>query len=204
MAEIEIVKKKPIWPWVLLGIIILAILYFLFFRDGDVVSDDGTDDTIEMTTENTVDNEALMLSETAASKIADYTTYVDKDPDMGIDHDYANTSLNKLIDAVEALANTLDVDIKADLETARSNAASITTDPYALDHADKIKNAGGIITRALKTVQTEKFPDMDQRSSDLQNALDAMAPETQTLEQKATMKTFFQQAGELLTQMKNR
>ena len=35
MAEIDIEKKKPIWPWILLVLIILAILYFLVFDNED-------------------------------------------------------------------------------------------------------------------------------------------------------------------------
>lgn len=34
MAEIKIEKKNPIWPWILVGVIILAlILYFFVFKD---------------------------------------------------------------------------------------------------------------------------------------------------------------------------
>jgi len=43
MAEIKIRKKKPIWPWILL-IIIVAILAFLYFY-GSLESDDS--DAIE-------------------------------------------------------------------------------------------------------------------------------------------------------------
>ncbi|MEO8535653.1 MAG: hypothetical protein ABI441_17990 [Flavobacterium sp.] len=33
MAEIKIEKKKPIWPWVIVVLLISAIIYFIFFRD---------------------------------------------------------------------------------------------------------------------------------------------------------------------------
>lgn len=33
MAEIKIEKKKPVWPWILLILGILALVYFLFLRD---------------------------------------------------------------------------------------------------------------------------------------------------------------------------
>lgn len=33
MAEIKIEKKKPVWPWILLILGLIALVYFLFFRD---------------------------------------------------------------------------------------------------------------------------------------------------------------------------
>jgi hypothetical protein len=33
MTEIKIEKKKPVWPWILLLLGIIALVYFLFFRD---------------------------------------------------------------------------------------------------------------------------------------------------------------------------
>ena len=37
MAEIEIEKKKPIWPWIILVLVILALLYFLVFDEEEEV-----------------------------------------------------------------------------------------------------------------------------------------------------------------------
>ncbi len=43
MAEIKISKKAPIWPWILLVLIVIAGLFFLFFY-GDAEEDEFTDD----------------------------------------------------------------------------------------------------------------------------------------------------------------
>jgi len=40
MAEIKIRKKKPVWPWILL-VIILAILAFLYFYGSMAENDDN-------------------------------------------------------------------------------------------------------------------------------------------------------------------
>lgn len=48
MAEIKIEKKKPVWPWILLGLIILGvILYFLLADERTDDIDDMDDDNIE-------------------------------------------------------------------------------------------------------------------------------------------------------------
>lgn len=39
MAEIKIEKKKPVWPWILLLLGIIALVYFLFFRDREAEHD---------------------------------------------------------------------------------------------------------------------------------------------------------------------
>ena len=59
MAEIKIRKKKPVWPWILL-VIILAILAFLYYYGSMAENDDDeideTDDIsliFESSNENT-------------------------------------------------------------------------------------------------------------------------------------------------------
>ncbi len=47
MAEIKIEKKKPIWPWILLGLIILAVIVYF------VIADNGDDDDDFNEEENT-------------------------------------------------------------------------------------------------------------------------------------------------------
>lgn len=53
MAEIKVEKKKPVWPWILLIIIILGIVVYLFVYDdyNDEVDDfDDVDDIEEIET----------------------------------------------------------------------------------------------------------------------------------------------------------
>lgn len=47
MAEIKIEKKSPIWPWILLGAIIVGVLIYVFAsgNDDDNMRDDHMDNT---------------------------------------------------------------------------------------------------------------------------------------------------------------
>lgn len=150
MAEIEIEKKNPIWPWILLAILVIAALLYFF-----VLADDGTDDVDDMddmNTEQVYDNNA-MDNETAdyqdaenmqyVALINEYDTYIN-DPQMGLDHEYANGALMKLISAVDATANELGVDIESDLEKARKEAQSITEDPLKVIMLMVLKILGSI------------------------------------------------------------
>ena len=47
MAEIKIEKRKPVWPWILLILVLAAVLYY--FMTNDVDETDGEIETIEST-----------------------------------------------------------------------------------------------------------------------------------------------------------
>lgn len=208
MAEIEIEKKNQIWPWILLAILVIAALLYFF-----VWADDGTDDVDDMddmNTEQVYDNNA-MDNETAdyqdaenmqyVALINEYDTYIN-DPQMGLDHEYTNGALMKLISAVDATANELGVDIESDLEKARKEAQSITEDPLKVTHANSIKDSGKHILTALKTIQTEKFPDMSNAYSEIDSAFSKIDPGKETLNQKMEVKSFFNKVSSLLNSMK--
>lgn len=44
MAEIKIEKKKPIWPWIAIALIIGALIYYIFVQDHEA----PTESTIEV------------------------------------------------------------------------------------------------------------------------------------------------------------
>ena len=48
MAEIKIEKKKPIWPWIAVALIIGALVYYIFVADHETNSDNSVE--IENTT----------------------------------------------------------------------------------------------------------------------------------------------------------
>lgn len=59
MAEIKIEKKKPVWPWILVGLIILVVIFFLVFANEDDNEID-TDDT-EIREVNSSDTMGLQI-----------------------------------------------------------------------------------------------------------------------------------------------
>ena len=197
MADIDIEKKKPIWPWILLGLLIIAaiIAFFLWF-DGD--EEDDIDDVEPVANS---DNMATLTSDTEGV-IAAYTAFLDEDMDMGIGHEYTHSGLTQLIEAVRQVADDLDVDVDADLAEAKANANDIMKDPMDVDHANKIRNAVQVIAGALVTIQQERFPQLGQESDKLRDYAQNIMPDTKTLNQKEDVKTFFQQAEDLLTKMK--
>ncbi len=205
MAEIKIEKKSPIWPWILLGLLVLAGILYLVLdeNDDDDMDDDATTeqmvaDDMEDDRQDDVDTKTMTSYDTALAK---YSDYIGNTAKMGIDHEYSNGALMLLIDAVAAKADVLDIDIDADLAQARENATAITTDPYEVNHADLIKNSGKIITRALTTLQTAKYPNLTSEVSKVEESVMAITKEEHTLDQKGDVNRFYKSAEDLLIKM---
>lgn len=193
MAEIKIEQKKPIWPWILLGLIVLGLVWYFFMRNNDTRIEDEPVVTEQVVEEyNDVDD---------YSAIALYSAYIADIDKMGLDHEYSNEALNYLIDAVEEKADMLNVDVKADLNEARKNASEITEDPNKLNHADLIKNSGKIIARALTTLQAAKFPTLIDDVAKVNTAVNKIDTSVKTLDQKDKVNNFFKSAESLLLKM---
>ncbi|MEX2350714.1 MAG: hypothetical protein WD554_07520 [Flavobacteriaceae bacterium] len=64
-----------------------------------------------------------------------------------------------------------------------------------------IKEAGQIITRAMKTLQAQNFPNSGTEISQVETALKNIKTNQPTLEQKDAVKNFFSKAGVALTSM---
>ena len=169
MAEIKIKKKAPFWPWIVGALLVAALIYFLVFADD---ANDDVDDVITTTTEQPMQNDGMENSSNLSdsNEINEYVAFV-SDSNMNVDHEYSSAALTKLIAATRATANEVGVDINADLSAATTLSDEITNDPKSLTHSNKIKDAAGKIAQALKTIQTEKFSQLDSQFSDVETAV---------------------------------
>jgi hypothetical protein len=197
MAEIKIEKKTVVWPWILLGLIVLALLiYFLFFRN----SDENT--VAENTTSTVVTDQNAAAGDNSNSAVGMYSAFINSDTaKMGEDHEYTSTALSRLIQATQSVADEQGYDIKADLDQANNYADKITQDPQALTHANSIKSAADIIARALQNLQRAKFPQLNAEAEQVKSAANNIDLNSETLNQKQQIKSFFNDASDLLQKM---
>lgn len=198
MAEIRIEKKKPIWPWILLGIIILGLLlYFFVFRDRM-----NNQQNVDNTRDTTITNTNGMA--VGGGAVAAYIALVREDTaKMSKDHEYSHEALTKLAAATDEIANKTGVDVKANLDEVKQLSQNITDNPNATTHADDIKKASSIIATALATIQKAKFADLNSDSEKLTSDAAAIDTKDLTLDQKGTVKTFYDSAANLLEKMNN-
>ena len=205
MAEIKIEQKKQIWPWMIAGLVIVALLvYFLGFRDSG--------NNIAEVTEATEATEASYITDTSEpdllgekeinTTIAAYVDFVENSEGMmGLDHAYTNEALLKLIDAVNAKADEVGYEVRADLDKVREYAKIITVDPYETTHADNIRKAADILTNVLLNIQLAEYLGLTAEMDELKSASASINPEVLTLAQKDAVKKYFDKASDLLQKM---
>lgn len=199
MAEIKIEQRKQIWPWLLAGIVTIALLvYLLAFRNNDKTI--NTEDEADYIT-NTDETDLSEIKENN-STVAAYVDFVENSKvKMDLDHAYTNEALLKLIDATNAIAEEVDYEVKADLGKAKDYANMITKDPFDTTHADNIRKADDIIAKVLQNIQKVHFPNLANEVEELKSAAESIKPAVLTLDQKEAVKNFFAKASDLLQKM---
>lgn len=211
MAEIKVEKKKPVWPWILLGLLILAVILYFVFADNDTMdSADDTDDIerVEDTTytstqgnDNTTRWEDNTASAGTGGEVDNFIAHVGDQSRMGVDHEYTNNALIHLINAVETKAREENIDIDASIQEMREEAREITQNPQGTNHANKIKNVGEKIAGSLEDIQEEKYPNLSNDVEEVKTAAQEIDASTLTLDQKDKINNFFNQAADVLKKM---
>lgn len=201
MAEIKIEQKKQIWPWLLVGLVIAALLvYFLVFRDSGK-STEAVTEADDITNTNEPD---LLVVKEINDTVAAYVNFVENsNGKMSLDHAFTNEALIKLTDATNAMANDVGYEVRADVEKVKEYAKMITIDPFETTHADNIRKAADILTNVLQNIQKAKYPDLADEVEELKSAAGSINPEIHTLKQKDAVKNYFAKASELLEKMSN-
>lgn len=199
MAEIKIEQKKQIWPWLLVGLVIAALLvYFLVFRDNSINTEPVADaDNVTITNEP-----ALVAVKESNKTVAAYVNFVENSKQkMGLDHAYTNEALLKLIDATNAKADEVGYEVQADLEKVKEFAKMITDDSFETTHADNIRKADDILTKVLQNIQKAKYPGLANEAKELKSAAESIKSGVLTLDQKEAVKNYFAKASDLLQKM---
>ncbi len=197
MAEIKIEKKTtPVWPWILLALIVIALLIYLFAFRGE---EDDNDEMTEVTTEQPADTRQVAPNN---STVAGFVSFIEDDPDqVGLDHEYTNEALLQLTNATEAMANEVGYDPQQDLAQVRTLSEKITTDPFETTHANSIKEAAGILAQTLQNIQQNAFSGLASEAEEVKSAVTEIETDVLTLDQKEDVKNFFAEAADLLDKM---
>lgn len=202
MAEIKIEKKAPLWPWVLLGVAIVGVLIYLFAFDGN---NDETDDRQEERIERNIQEPAEQRRVAPNNSIVfAYVNFIKEDSNqMGLDHEFTNEALLKLINATSAMADEVGYDIKKDIDEVRALAEKIIIDPFATTHANSIRKSADILGTVLHNIQVAAFPSLVSEANEVKNAATAIQVDVLVLDQKDSVKNYFRKSADLLEKMNN-
>lgn len=208
MAEIKIEEKKTIWPWILLGILLLGLLLYFVLRDNNDAN------TAAQTMQNTTSQAAMQDTNTTAGNnaaynndnynsgsVEDYVSYINGTQAMGLDHNFTNGALLRLANAIQAKSQAVGYNVQTDIDRVKELANRITQDPMVTTHANSIREAAGILSSAMNNMQQAKFPNLNNEAQEVKSAATNIDPEVQTLEQKEEVKGFLDKSGNLLQKM---
>lgn len=210
MAEIKIEKKSPIWPWILVILIILAAIYFFWaYNDKDL---DGTDDVITRDTISQVEEQYDEL-ETAPlytgtygtvkseQAFADYFKFVDSVDTDSADKSFYRTGFLKLIAATKRQAELDSVDVSSNLTAATESAEKLTNATTPSTKSSDAKKAATEISNALKAIQKEDYANLTNEVSDVDEAVTEINGNETLEKQSSNIDSFFDTTARLIQKM---
>ena len=202
MAEIKIEQKKPVWPWLLVGLVIVAlIVYFLVFSNKNNNNNDLVVVTESNSDSGTNADNLLGVKENNATVIAFVNFVENNTSSTSLSQAYINEAFSKLNSATNAMAGEIGYDIQSDLAQVKESTTLVADEPFETSSAKNIRNATDNSTTALQNMQQDKYPWLSEEVEELKSASASINPEVLTLEQKDAIKNYFANAADILEKM---
>jgi hypothetical protein len=225
MADINIQKKeRPVWPWVLGILAVLALVFFLF-RNND--GDDRRQAATTTTTRDTVDRRATDRTATGAGmgartgagaagtearedmprNVENFVEYVNENSarqEADLDHDYTADGIRRLARALDDLADRANMDgddFDARKDRLKEQADAIQKNPQSLQHANIIRDAFTSAADMMESIQRQAYPNHGNQVSQVRQAANNINPNQQTMNQKGQIDTFFERSSQALQAM---
>lgn len=208
MAEIKIEKKKPMWPWIALILIILAIIAFLVYQNqanDDYLDDDNTDMVDDMN--DTIDNDTTIYDSTntyddgSASMMALMEAMKDSTR-FGTDSTYTQTALHNLAKVTVAKAKSKMLESSSalsDLEQYTSmNNTSDSRVPDTNNLASEFKSVSEDIVTVIDALYSKNGMTMEQDLKKLKETSNKISGTNALPKQQNTIQSFFRQAHDAL------
>lgn len=229
MAEIKIEKKKPIWPWILVGLIILGIAIYFIADSGsgereqsayDTERNDGiTGDRNDGVTGDRDNRASSVIGEerdntrvlgndqsgnaTGNSAVAAYVNFVRDDikgNDLKDNPEKVRQAFMHLTEACEAKAQQVGYK-SSQLNIAREHADQMVSGTSDVNNSENIRATADILSAELANIQQSKFPDLDKEASKLREASSEISPDEPISDQNQEVKSFLTEAADLLEDM---
>lgn len=207
MAEIEIEKKKPLWPWIAAVVAILLIILIIFFLAGD--DDDRQDDRIEEVEFRQRDRQENREFTYPENAVGQYLFFMEEEYRLATGEEGSRKAMEKLAAAVEQKARDLREDPGEELKEIGPDTATTTriTSQSSSDTTaramtrEEFQRKGTIIVNALEELQQMHFPELSEEIKALRADLNAAGAKDQEKRKPEAIEDFFEQAAEVLRSM---
>ena len=214
MTEIKIEKKKPVWPWILLTLIILGIIvYFVYANsDGNQFTEDFDDDFTSEKVMDTEDNQnnAAGNYEAADSYGSVYDEYSAFDQSItdstriAVDSSYTKKAFSNLTKLVVKQADKNDVEESDALDDLRSYSVLITSISNISGTTENFKNfktACDKIASVMGDIQMKSYPALQPEVANLKQLASKISVSTPMNKQQTEINAFLNESRDILKSM---
>jgi hypothetical protein len=214
MAEIKIEKKRPVWPWVIVILIVLGIVtYFIYEnQDNDEYNDDLNDDMSTEQIDGSINQQSdsdYDLNQNYRSTFDEFSAFEESIADstrIAVDSSYTKKAFSNLAKAVVAKAdqNALqDSEAVNYLKDYTTLSANISNTPQGAETSKNFKTTSDKIVTVLEAIQTKNYPALQSQVSDLKQTNAKVDGSMSMDKQQADMNSFLYQCRDVLQAMNN-
>ncbi|MGJ8593859.1 MAG: hypothetical protein ACSHXF_15020 [Aquaticitalea sp.] len=207
MAEIKIEKKTPVWPWILLILVILAIIAYFLLRDdeNDVDTyDDANTEIIDDTDDyqnNSLNDSTTDQNVNYNSAMSDFNASVDDSTRVGKDSVYTKTAFQKLANMVVMKADLNNLESSESLKNLRGYSMQASSTINDMGITKNLKQMGNDVTMVLQDIQKKNYPNLQSDITDLKGQADKLSNTTAFNTQEKTIRNFVMSSKEVLNSM---
>lgn len=214
MADINIERKegRNIWPLVIIGLVLLALLAWWLMQRG------GADRIVEETPFIGSDTAAERGVEGASGEVNSFIGYVEENrarEEAGLDHEYTRDGLHRLADALNALrregedrgtgqtaaAGAGALNLEQQIDRIKTFADSLQRNEDSLRHANHTRAAFTLSATVMETLQQRYYQNANAQVQQVRQASEGVTIDTPLLQQTQQVQTFFQRSSDAVRAM---
>ncbi len=199
MADIKLERReRNVWPWVLVGVLILALLVWFLADRGPRVAEMDVDapPAAAFPTEELPPGEA--------GSFAAWVRDTDARKEAGREHEYTADGIRRLADAIGDATERDSVrgePLDEQLDRMRAYADSVQSDQDAPNRARYTRSAFLLGTELLEDIDRVEHAEVDVRISQTRQAAGMLDANVPLIDQIDRVERFFANAGDTVTRM---
>ncbi len=213
MAEIKIEKKKPIWPWILLALLIVGIVAYVIANKNDDDFGDDVDDhvnnSVEDSTKFKIDNNDGAVYNTNNdykdhnNAMAELMIAMKDSTRFGMDSTYTNNALYNLAKVTLEKAKEHNVENSKSLTDLQQYVSSMDTasSMEKVDNNKQFKSVSDHIVAVIEIIQKKDMPTKQGEVAKLKQTTSNLNATADMSKQQSNIQLFFRQAHDLLHDM---
>ncbi|MCK7590620.1 hypothetical protein M0G43_08550 [Subsaxibacter sp. CAU 1640] len=212
MAEIKIEKKKPVWPWVLLIVILLAIAAFIIYQNqaSDDFNEDFDDEYSDAEIENNEDDtiyqdnaiyDTIRNDEYGTAAMTALMESMRDSTRFGTDSTYTKNALKSLAQLTVSKAEAYNLESSAALTNLQQYAESNVSSESRMDKNNQLQTQLKKVTDEVVQVIQQLQPKTNiaaETVNSLKSTANKISATAALSKQQESLQSFFRQAHDIL------